>query len=74
MNQLIIDYIEQEDALFASEIAENLYIHEYVVIGYSVFNTGVVFDAPYFTNDLESHDSMLDSSQIFRVGELYDSL
>lgn len=69
--QFIIDYMKQEDALFLSTISDELYNSEYVIIGYSVTNAGVIYDAPIFTNDLEE-DADLDTNTIYLVSEIYD--
>jgi len=73
MNELalnfITDYIITTDVNFLNEVNEELYNSEYVVIPFSVTNTGVTYEEAIFINDLEEkHYS--DETQIFSVVDL----
>jgi len=67
----IKDYMVETDIQLLSEVDSELYNKEYLVIGYSVTNAGVVYDEAIFINDLED-EHYNDQPQIFLVSEVSD--
>jgi len=67
----IRDYMISTDIKLLSEVESELYNNEYLVIGYSVNNSGVTFEEAIFINDLEE-EHYSDESQIFLVSEVSD--
>jgi len=59
---------EEDDALIWEKIVANEFVHEYLVVDYQVFNTGVVIIGYSFTNDLP--EDLAPDTAAFLVTEL----
>ncbi len=68
----IVEYMTNNDMSLLNEVENELYNSEYLVIGYSVVNAGVIFESAIFINDLED-EHYSDQSNIFLVSEVSDA-